>query len=133
VLPTWPIEWLGNLGSHQNMLPLRTVPGLLLLLAAPRWRDPDARLLLGLACLPQRFPDLLPLWLIFREPRLALIVSALSWFITLFWHPEQMEISSLSANLAVIVLYLPALMVILRRPKLGTPMTPAREDSGRDH
>jgi hypothetical protein len=79
ILPSWPIDWLRNTRQHDNFIPLLSLPGALLPLALLRWREPRARLLLGMACVPQRFNDVLMLWAIPETPRGGLILSILSW------------------------------------------------------
>lgn len=82
VLPSWPQDWLANLPYAAKYLPpVLVLPGPLLLLAAWRWRDERARLLLLLAISPQFlwFYDQLPLWLAPRTWRQGLLLSGLSW------------------------------------------------------
>ena len=70
--PHWPVEWRSQL-SHRSPgnygIPLLLGGGPILLLALLRWRNPAARLLLVMACVPQSilFYDQLPLWLIPRS------------------------------------------------------------------
>ncbi|MFL5575712.1 MAG: hypothetical protein ACJ79S_07090, partial [Gemmatimonadaceae bacterium] len=82
LLPSWPLDWLHNARSSPfARVPLATLPGPILLLAALRWRTPEGRLLLAMACIPQ-FPffyDALPLWLVARTQREALNLTWCSW------------------------------------------------------
>ena len=52
VLPSWPRDWLHNLGSANHVAPIFRPGGFLLLLALLRWRDPGARMLAVLALVP---------------------------------------------------------------------------------
>ena len=117
--PTWLFDWLTNaLNSHDSAIPLLTIPGVLLVLAIPRWRDPRARLLLGMACMPQRFYDPLALWTIPQTARGGLLLSALSWlvcgagalaaFVTPLAQPPLW--------LVVLALYIPALVYVIANP-----------------
>jgi hypothetical protein len=109
VLPTWPLDWLSNAAGHAVFQPLRVLPlGLLLLLAALRWRTPEARLLLLLALIPQRpIYDQLPLWLVCQpgSPRQAFALSALSWLAIFGW----LLVPALNVTWIVVGMYLPAL------------------------
>jgi hypothetical protein len=68
--PAWPLAWIEALRQSTHFRPLILRPGgFLMLLALLRWRDPDARLLLGLALMPTTgLPyDLLPATLVARN------------------------------------------------------------------
>ena len=64
--PTWPLRWLESARVSVHMSPIASPGGFILLLALLRWRTPEARLLVGLACVPQIIGlyDTLPLFLI---------------------------------------------------------------------
>lgn len=82
LFPLWPLGWLHNLRTeHGYPVPLTVFPGVFLLLALLRWRDPRARLLVLMACFPQRlwFYDQLPLWLVVRNGRESLLLTVASW------------------------------------------------------
>jgi len=55
ILPSWPWDWWAALQQDNNDLvpPVLRPFGLLLLLAALRWRSPEGRLLLAIAFIPQ--------------------------------------------------------------------------------
>ncbi|MFL5575157.1 MAG: hypothetical protein ACJ79S_04190, partial [Gemmatimonadaceae bacterium] len=82
LVPGWPREWLHNVrGTAQYAPPvLTTLAGPLLLLAALRWRRPEGRLLLVLACVPQSpiLYEALPLFLIPRTRRESLLLAVLT-------------------------------------------------------
>lgn len=114
IMPLWPLRWLSQTTSYAGFVPLLTLPfGGLLLLAAWRWRDPRARFLLAMACVPQHrmLYDQLLLWHLPRSRREMLFLSTLSWgacFLALtildFRYGDV---------LAVLWIYLPALGLVL--------------------
>jgi hypothetical protein len=119
ILPAWPREWLANIhhvASHPP--PIATPLGVVLILAAWRWRTPEGRLLLAMACVPQLlfFADQLPLYLVARTrmqmAALALCgaIAWLAWFV-------QLKSGDLyvmrAAPYVMIGVYLPALIVVL--------------------
>jgi hypothetical protein len=61
IFPGWPAEWLAALrhtslataGGTPYLSPIRTLPGVLAAALLLRWRRPEARLVLALACVPQ--------------------------------------------------------------------------------
>jgi hypothetical protein len=81
IQPQWPSEWLGTL-SHSPHLsaPIARLGGPLILLALFRWRRPEARLLVALACVPQTplFYEMLPILLVARNLREMLVMTLLS-------------------------------------------------------
>jgi hypothetical protein len=82
VVPRWPVEWVQAATHTAGHPAFVTLPfGWLPLLALLRWRDPDARLVALLACVPQNpfFYDQLPLWLVARTGWAGAALSALSW------------------------------------------------------
>jgi hypothetical protein len=132
VLPSWPLDWLNNASTHAVFQPVRVVPGFLLLLAALRWRRPEARLLLLLALIPQRpIYDQLALWLVAQRDsaqdayplqttrplallhasRPMVLLSLLSWLALSCW----LLFPSLNVHWIVWGMYLPALVILLVR------------------
>src|SRR5207249_4570115 len=72
VFPGWPAEWLNTLWTAHHMSPpVARLGGPLLLLALLRWRQPEARLLAVLACVPQTpcFYEALPVLICARGLR----------------------------------------------------------------
>jgi hypothetical protein len=126
VRPSWPVEWIERLTSHAgNMLmPVTRWAGPLVLLAALRWRRPEARLLLALSVIPQTltFYEMLPLFLIAANAAEALLLAALSWAALLIYDamaaPELafVEKHQLMSQLLVALMYVPATILVLRRP-----------------
>lgn len=123
VLPHWPIEWLRAVRSLPgHPAPILSVHGvgLVLVLAALRWRTPEGRLLLVAACIPQLlfFSDQLLLLLVARTRRELLALTALSqvafvaWF-TMQGRSDQYVLAA--APFVLTLLYFPALVLVLRR------------------
>jgi len=124
--PSWPAEWLRNLRSMPgHPIPLLIPGGVLTLLALLRWRRPEARLLLGMACVPQLlyFADQLPLWLVARTRRESIALSATSmiaWLIALQAFNRPGGNPAFDSDYLVLAgVYLPALVMVLRRKNSG--------------
>ena len=119
VLPTWPYDWLNNIGQHRDLIPLLLFPGQLLVLAALRWREKRARLLLTMALIPQVFYyDPLALWLIPHSFRESMLLSLLSWIGFFVATQLQLPVTQ-TAVIGVAFIYLPALAIVIR-PTLTT-------------
>jgi hypothetical protein len=124
--PTWPGEWLNAVRHAEHLRPLVARPGgALLLLALFRWREPEARLLAALACVPQTagLYESLPLFLIPRDKGEGYLLAALSyvpafelWVLNPHAASGPLE-SVIEAKwpLLFLSLYLPALVMVLRR------------------
>ncbi len=121
IQPLWPLSWLEVIRKHPNAMPLLSAPGVVLLLAAVRWRERRARLLLALSLIPQRlFYDQLPLFLIPQTTRTLQIMVIGSWitYIGWFFWPQG------GMSWAIIGEFIPALLIILLAPqsdRIGTP------------
>jgi hypothetical protein len=131
VAPWWPLAWLRALrtGAGDQRIAILVPGGAVLLLALLRWRRPEARLLTALAIVPQTFHwyDALPLWLVTRSARegLALVaLSRLAGFAVPFLFPAPDSLKSLfdqESHVIVWFLYLPCLVLVLRRPNATDP------------
>ncbi|MGI9079196.1 MAG: hypothetical protein ACR2G6_17980 [Gemmatimonadaceae bacterium] len=127
IVPTWPAEWLTLVRSTSDMDPLIMYPGgLFLLLALLRWRRPEARLIAVLACIPHTTMPyaLIPLFLIPASLTEGLILAWSTWLAKTvvdlsFHHASYSEFISNSTTVAVPLVYLPALVMVLRRPNEG--------------
>jgi hypothetical protein len=124
--PTWPVEWLRNLRSlPAHPAPIFVPGGFVVLLALLRWRRPEARLLAAMVCVPQLlyFSDQLPLWLIPERRRESMLLSASSlfaWAASLVFTTRAGLQPAFSSTFYVLAgVYLPALIMVLRRPNLG--------------
>ncbi len=113
VLPTWPLDWLAAVRQHGGVLPLAHFPGPLVLLAALRWRDWRARLLLTMVCVPQIAYDVLPIWLVARTFRQQLMLSCCSWLSLLMWPYAAALHGNDWMMWLVLWIYLPALVLLL--------------------
>jgi len=132
--PMWPLEWWRALSTAvpgSKVIPVTVLGGPLLLLAAIRWRQPDARLVLALGLVPQTvlFCDQLMLGLIVRTRREALIAGLWSYavplaaYLVMRGRMPTSEAASfvLLSRLIVWGYYLPALALVLlrREPRAG--------------
>lgn len=129
LLPPWPWSWLDTLNQAPHMRPpLFFHGGPILLLALLRWRRPDGRLLAAMACMPQAqmYYDAVPLFLIPRRMSEGLTLALGMWVVALatanpprpdldpmaYWLAERVQ----TGQWMVWALYLPALVMVLRRP-----------------
>jgi hypothetical protein len=127
VQPDWPQAWIAALRmSPRFVSPILRPGGVLVLLALLRWRRPEARLLVVLACLPQtgHWYDALPLFLV---PQTALE----TWSLVLLSHIGGRIWLSLPntgtpatdlkmvGTFLVLSAYLPGVLMVLRRPNEG--------------
>jgi hypothetical protein len=128
LLPSWPQEWLAKLPeARHTAAPVMQRGGFLVLLALLRWRRPEARMLVALACIPHSmyWYDVLPLMLIpatFRESLVLALVSTSGLIVEGFFL-DQSNLVTLYRDfntLIVAVAYLPATIMILRRPNSGS-------------
>ncbi|HEV7990646.1 MAG TPA: hypothetical protein VGP25_02430 [Gemmatimonadaceae bacterium] len=126
LVPTWLSEWRTSVaGMTYYKAPIAVPGGFLLALAALRWRDPDARLLLGLSVLPSNLIlyDQLPLFLLARSRRDAVILFAGSWVAAIAskafvprWVTDEIVGQTYMRLPVVLFLFLPALVIVLVRP-----------------
>jgi hypothetical protein len=126
--PGWHEPWLANLRAADHFKPHVLRPlGFLLLLAAMKWRRPEARWLIALALIPQApsFYDQLLLSVICLTSREALIFAAST--VVLFFYvgfntpqPDYASWGRLVGNGTLWICYFPALIMVLRRPNEGT-------------
>ncbi len=124
--PTWPMEWLRNLHAMPpHPAPILVPGGVLALLALLRWRRPEARLIVAMACVPQLlyFADQLPLWLVPQTRRESMFLSAgsmVAWAAAVIINTRAGRIPAFSSAPFVLAgVYFPALIMVLRRPNMG--------------
>jgi hypothetical protein len=145
LFPHWPAEWIdmirhrtaGNYGS-----PLMLPGGFLLLLSLIKWKRPEARLLAVMAIVPQSllFTDQLMLWLIPKTRNESMILSILSvggMALGAGMVGPNATVASYTRTMGpaiVAFLYLPCLIMVLRRPNAGqTPEWPRLRRDRRSH
>jgi hypothetical protein len=125
IMPDWPAKWLANVGEvRAHPAPIATAAGPFLALALLRWRQREARMLLVMACVPQllMFADQLPLFLVARNRREALLYTLSGVVTAIIWIPRhylQPGIVALTAPYVLVGCYLPALWIVMRRPNEG--------------
>lgn len=126
IWPWWPGEWIARLSTVTHMsAPVTRWGGPLLLLSALRWRRPEARLLLGLSCIPQTpvIYEALPLFLIvttLAEGVALLVVTVLLGPIVNSGPMRSYDDwMSMSGFWMIWLVYLPCLVMVLRRPNLA--------------
>jgi len=135
--PAWLTHWRASLalgGGHLGTAttgfpyaaPVLLPGGVLVLVALLRWRRPEARLLVALACVPQSLYlyDTVPLFLIprtFRESALLVVLSYAVLYLMLRGgpYPDMAHQAVASGRLYTLLLYLPATLMVLRRSNEG--------------
>ena len=127
VRPGWVYEWLANVrGAPHFIPPIARRGGFILLLAALRWRRPEARWLLALSIVPQApsFYDQMLLSVICLTTRESLIFAVTT--VVLFFYvgfnvpqPDYAAWGNLMGSATVWFCYLPMLVMVLRRPNEG--------------
>ncbi|HKB11324.1 MAG TPA: hypothetical protein VKD69_11730 [Vicinamibacterales bacterium] len=124
VQPQWLIDWRATFASAPHVVaPITRLGGPLLLLALLKWKRADARLLLGMACVPHTTVpyETIPLFLIPRTWLEAWVLWALGLVAYIAqWasgpYPSQEAYWAGGARWIVLVMYLPCLAMVLRRP-----------------
>jgi hypothetical protein len=123
IVPGWPAEWLAALHRTNHIAPVLKPWGWVLLLAAIRWRTPEGRLLLALACIPQTTSlyESLPLFLVCRRRWDAYLLAVLSHVAALvqsqYYSAPGQVLETVIANrwpVFLVTLWLPALVMVLR-------------------
>ena len=126
LLPSWPPTWLRNARtSVYSDFPIAQWGGPVVLLALLRWRRPEARLIVALACVPQTVYWYDGLYLLFiprtfLESLLLSLMSSVGFLVerTLVgWQPDVPY--KYAGELIIAFLYLPATFLVLRRPNEG--------------
>jgi hypothetical protein len=133
--PEWPFGWYRALKAGEHLRPFVLLPGgFLLLLAAWRWKEWRARLLLGLALVPQTTIGygVLPLLLIPQRWRTAIPLALLSylpmllvvrapfngWIADAITRNDFTGTTRVTGTLALWTTFLPALVILLlERPR----------------
>lgn len=126
IQPGWPLVWWrGVTTAGELSAPITRGPGFLVALALLRWRQPEARLLLALSCVPQTaswYETLLPLLVARtkREMQALVFASGLGYLAQIAFLDWKNEIATTDIGvLMVVFVYLPALAIVMRRPNEG--------------
>jgi len=127
VMPAWFGEWLAAVrGAPHFVAPVMRPFGFVLLAALARWRRPDARLVAALGCIPQTptFYDHVLLFVVPRTSRESLTFTALTlgvYFSVAFAAPFEtfQQWGDFVATATLVLVYIPALVMVLRRPNEG--------------
>lgn len=148
VQPHWVTAWrealsAASVGAGKPFpytAPVTFPGGALTLLALLRWKRPEARLLAVLACVPQ---TMLPyegvlLFLVPRGWRQSLGLSVLSWLMVVYVRTVYAPVGLLGTieaygPMMTLFLYLPATIMVLRRPNEGTVPAGLEERLARAH
>jgi hypothetical protein len=133
VMPGWAGFWLENARKAPHVLPLLLRPGGPLLVATlVKWRRPEARLVAALACTPltPTFYDPVLLYLVVRSFREALVLTVCTFvlfFVVAFAGPIRTatQWENLVATASIWVIYLPCVIMVLRRPNRASDEAPA--------
>lgn len=127
VEPEWIADWITALRTKEYVsAPVMNPGGFLLLLALAKWRLPEARIFAALVCVPQTpsVYDLMPLFVVPRTFRevcvLSLLTSVLFGFVVVAGPFSSFnDYAHFLERAAVFVVYLPALIMLLRRPNVA--------------
>lgn len=129
LIPSWPMDWLALIqGPTEHMRPRVLAPGgILVLLLLTRWRRPEAWLIIALACLPQTLASYSLLMLLtvastFREAGVLVLISTVGGYADPYLvagQPTADELYQLLANVEVATAFLPATLLVMRRPNTG--------------
>ena len=114
--PRWFWQWPHQLGEYHHFIPVFVFPGFLILLALWKIGDPDSRLLLLAAVMPERwFYDAFILWLIPKFRRELVNTVGLSWLVGIWrWYNPPASFTQVG-RWSVLGFYLPMLVVVLLR------------------
>ena len=129
-LPSWVSDWIANARTANHIAsPLFRTGGVAVLLVLIRWRRPEARLILALACVPQSgaWYEALPLFLVPRSRNETILLAISSSVGFLLYYPRMDLVGDIAVNrdvgaLVVAFVYLPAIILVLRRENQIHPL-----------
>src|SRR5206468_4810875 len=131
IRPSWPADWLAAVrhtslvtpGGTPYLAPILTPGGALAALMLLRWRRPEARLVLALACVPQTplLYETVPLFLVPQTIVEGGVLWLGSWLVALLQAlggPYGTVLERFTAPRRAIgwLLYVPCVAMVLRRP-----------------
>lgn len=126
VQPGWPSTWLQSVETAPHFRSLVSLPGgFLLLLAALRWRQWEARLLLMLALVPQTpGPHAALLLMLLPRTRRGLLILAILSYAPLFLttlpsNPTFAQFTYYIGRTTLWFVFLPALALVMQQPNVG--------------
>jgi hypothetical protein len=124
--PRWVLDWRATFAAAPHVVaPITRLGGPFVLAALMKWKRADARLLLALACVPHTTApyETVPLFLIPRTWleawglwTLAVLAYVAQWATGPYL--TQAEYWESGARWIVLLLYLPCLLMVLRRPNV---------------
>jgi hypothetical protein len=134
--PSWPGRWIDLVRTAPHFTPPVLLPGgFLVLLALLRWRRPEARLLVAMACTPHTTLtyEALPVLLVARNWKEAVLLSALSFLAMVLQAAFDSRVAATdphvltefvgwvttAGTILVALVYLPATILVLRRGNEG--------------
>ena len=150
LLPHWFAEWRHMVGTTNYFVaPIARTGGVAIALVLLRWRRSDAWLVMIAACLPQTWYPYNGLLLLvvaetYREACALSLFSSAVWMMVYLLIPGEMrtdQTRELWGTLLVASSYLPATLLVLRRPNEGPspwwlaivrPAKPARVTATRE-
>ena len=125
-LPTWVSDWTRYLGEPQYVPPLLRPGGFLLLLALLKWRRPEGRMLAALTVIPHvtTLYETVPLFLIppnRRQGYVLLLLTFVAAALEAWLVPAGTLVQQVTGRWPVlfVLVYLPALIMLLRLPNEG--------------
>lgn len=128
LFPSWPAHWLHAVSSLRHThAPIMLPGGIFVLLALLRWRRPEARLIVALACVPQTnsWYEALPLLLVpatYLESLALSLVSTSGWFVQgrFLVAANEIEVNRGIGTMMIAFAYLPATLIVLLKPNEGS-------------
>ena len=137
-LPTWVGDWTAHLGTPQYLPPILRPGGFLLLLSLLKWRRPEGRMLAALTVIPHvtTLYETVPLFLIPASRLQGYILLGLTFVAAVVeaWVvPGGTLVQQVTGRWPVllVLVYLPALAMLLRLPNVGEAPEWLRDLAGR--
>jgi hypothetical protein len=136
LFPSWPRAWWDATRPIAAAVtaPIARPGGFLVLAALARWRRADARLLVAMALAPHTpmIHEAVPLFLIAEKLEEGAILAGLTMLslaalYQLGPYADQPAFYAMSGRLMVWCLYLPATIIVWRRPNVATALLEARD------